>query len=242
MPRLLKSLLTPIVLGLLLFLCTADTQAESFVINKGSVTAGRSAIFNTFAIDITGDNSGMLARVFTFGGGIAAANQCFTSGPCIPGTSVNLGSNTGPVGPTDFLAGGAVTLNGTRYFISTDPFPPPGGAGLALSGSLLFSAGSLVIPITDDPTVTLTAPFTMSGGFGGLNDSGSFSFDFAGSGIATLVLNRAGTDRGNPTYTFQSVTYTFNPTSVPEPATMVMLGMGLLGMGVRSWKARRSRA
>jgi hypothetical protein len=236
MPRLSKSFLTLIAVSVLL-VCSVRTNAESFLINSGSVTAGRSAIFNSFTLNIAGASSAMSARVSTFGGSIAAANQCFTSGPCIPGTSVSLGSNTGPLGPTDFLSGGTVVLNGSKYFIATETFPPPGF--LALSGSLLFSAGSVNIPITDDPTITLTAPFTMSGGFGGHNESGTFSFDFTGSGIATLVLDRAGTDRGNPTYTFRSLTYAFSPTSIPEPVTIVLLGTGLVGVGIKARKRRR---
>jgi len=238
MPRLSQYLLILVTVCLLL-VCSIATKAEPFVINSGSVTGERSALFNAFSLNISGAASSMTTRVSTFGGNIFPANQCFTSGPCIPGTSINLSGSTGALGPTDFFPGGTLLLNGTKFFIATENFPPSGSGFLAVSGSLLFSAGSVIIPVTDDPSITLTAPFTMSGGFGGHNETGTFSFDFNGSGIATLVLNRAGTDRGHPTYTFGSVTYTFTPTSVPEPVTLVLMGTGLIGIGLKARKRRR---
>ena len=115
----LKHLLSSAAVSLLLLICTTNTNADSFVIDSGSVVAGRSALYNTFTFGMSGANSEMSARVFSFGGGIPAS-QCLTVGACIPGTSVSLSSNTGPLGPSDFLGGGSVVLNdGTELEVST---------------------------------------------------------------------------------------------------------------------------
>jgi hypothetical protein len=173
----LRNLLACAAVTFLILVGTTNTRADSFVINGGYIVAqGVSSNFS-FTFGISGAGSGMSARASTSGGGIAAAN-CFSGGPCIPGSSVNLSSNTGILDPTDFL-GGFVVVNGTQYSIS----------GMGLVGSAVFTAGSVVIPFSDDPTVTLTAPFTMDSRWGGRSDAGNIFFDFSGSGIATLVLN-----------------------------------------------------
>jgi hypothetical protein len=237
-PR-VKTLLTSTAIFILTLTYAHAAKADSFVIQNGTVVAQRS-VLNVFTISIAGTGAAMSSGIRTFGGNISAANQCFAGGPCVAGSSINLGSGTGPLNPSDFT-GGFVEINGTHYFISTSivSLPPPGG--LAISGSAFFLAGNVIIPVTDDEMVTLTSPFTMTSGFVGRGDSGTFLFDFTGSGIATIVLTGAQSANGGRTYVFQSITYAFTPTAVPEPTTIVTLALGLSGLGARFFKKQRAR-
>jgi hypothetical protein len=90
---------------------------------------------------------------------------------------------------------------------------------------LNFSAGTVIVPITSDPFITLTAPFTLtSGGLGGVG--------LTGGGTALLSLRFVGTDAsGNSQYRFDGLTYSFGGSEpVPEPASMLLLLTGVLAL------------
>lgn len=238
MSPILKKLFVLSSISVLLVICSANAKADPYLIQSGSVTASGISGNSTFVFAVGGSNASMSALTSTSGGSIAAS-QCFAGGPCIPGFSVNLSSNTGALAPSDFPSSGTVVLNGQTYFISSGLGPLPPFPGLAVTGSASFTAGSVIIPVSDAPTVTLTAPFTMDSHWIGRWDSGNIFFDFSGSGTATLVLNRVASKEGDPTYSLQSVTYNFSPTAVPEPATMIMLGTGLASVGLKAIMKRR---
>src|SRR5262245_57776331 len=100
-----------------------------------------------------------------------------------------------------------------------------------MTGSFGFTTGNVSIPLSNDPTLTLSAPFTVGGGFNTIN--GAFSFTFSGTGTAIATLNRYDfTPSGLALYRLSSITYTFVP-PVPEPGSLALISLGVTGLVVR---------
>ena len=134
------------------------------------------------------------------------------------------------VGVTDFN-GGIATVDGTTYPVEVlNPFFPQPGH-VALSFSMRAFASPIVIPITTDPTITLTAPFIGDGSVSGRGPNFQFVFSrsFTATGIVTLTLTR--TTFGD--YWVREVNYSFNATPTPEPATLLLLGTGFAAVTAR---------
>jgi len=94
----------------------------------------------------------------------------------------------------------------------------------------------LTIPQVDTPgpaTITVTTPFTASGGIVARDFNGGEALVMEGQGTATIVLSLA-----FPTaYRLQSAHYEF--TAVPEPGTAALILMGFFGVCFwhsRSWR------
>jgi hypothetical protein len=65
-------------------------------------------------------------------------------------------------------------------------------------------------------------------------DNAVFSTTLQGSGTATLQLIFSGLNaNGESLFFFQSLTYNFGATEVPEPMTITLLAAGLMVLGAK---------
>ena len=205
------------IVALLFVISVSSAVAQADPVTGGFYRFGGSFSSLTERMSFGGPGYGVSGLASTqFGISLPAMFTCF---PCATGTSVNLSSSAFLVAG-DF-AFGTITVNGISRSLATS--------------SMGFSAGTVIVPVTTDPFVTLSAPFTLTNG--GASGGGIGVGGLTGSGTAFLSLDFVGTDAaGNRLYRFNELTYIFNsgiapvPEPVPEPASMLLLLSGVLAL------------
>ena len=212
--------MSKIVIGLCAFMTLAITpsvRADPLVITSGSVSLVGAFFGTTYSLN--GQNFSMNGGG---DGGFSAARNCT---PCLSGST--LGVNTVIIG--NGLGSATVTINGATF------------PNLSILGTLQLSGGGFTIPAALT-NITLTSGFNLSASIFGCPgpaflctmDNAVFSTTLQGSGTATLQLIFSGLNaNGDSLFFFQSLTYNFGATEVPEPMTITLLAAGLMAVGAK---------
>jgi hypothetical protein len=209
---------------LLLFIClplASEVRADPILVTGGSASVDANA----------GGRFTLIGNGFVLQGGTNwGTNSCPV---CRSGETISVGSFN--AGLFDIRVGPAI-INGVSY------------DRLLYSGFLRFE-GSIVIPNDTSSLITLTTPFDFNGHLNGCTSStisgcpdADVVFDsfLIGHGIATVTLHSFDGGSMGRLYWLGGVRYDFAPTPTPEPATMILLGTGLAGIGAAVRRKRRA--
>jgi hypothetical protein len=168
--------------------------------------------------------------------GSTSVFQCGYPDTCPPGTALDLTTVFGGEGGNFSLGNGGATVDGVAYGDHASE------EQIELRGTLTFDSSTVIVPTATDGAIFLTAPVVMHGQIAGFL-AGGFEplFERTVHGTGTVGLRLFGVDGFLPPYTFSEIGYSLSRDPVPEPATMLLVGTALAGLGVRRATSGRSR-
>jgi hypothetical protein len=210
-----------LALSLILFslIVATSASADPIVVSSGFLTAPREP---PGTVSLRGTRGFSLeGRIDPFEGRVDPLLGC---NPCLPGTHLSVGGNL-----SGSVFSGPATLDGTTY---------PSIWGADSPASLFFEIfGGTAIPAFQNAPTTVRTPFTALGKF--FVPYPGLPVGFRAGGFATVHLMPTFTGPGDPpAWYVQSVRYDFvDPSTVPEPATLGLVSIGLLAVVRRRRKA-----
>ncbi len=205
-----------ILVTLFCLLTFSAARAESVVLTSGTITGTTHGVDNPCFLVVSGDNFSLRA----FGEPFHGPNNAFP----LAGSTFSFTPNFRAFTPSVLsVTHDGITRSDTAMFASID-----------------FSPFLITLPTDTTSTAITGIPFTMTGSlqFVQLNQTPPptpiFNVDVSGQGTTTFNISYAGQGR----YTIDSIVYTFQPTPTPEPATLLLLGSGLIGT-IAAYRKRR---
>ncbi len=206
-------------LGAALLMIAGPAAADTFVLGPPS----------TISLDFEGNG-------FFFTGEGFSARQNFEAelglffgaspgcDPCTVGQTYDPSFTT----TNTFMGKGTATVGSTSY------------SNVSFFGDLSVAATPIAFPDTDADGVRIKAPFTFTGTLRGFqSDTLAFSVDLTGVGFSDRFFDRfsPGDNRFGAGENRLSYFFTESPAQTPEPASMLLLGTGIVGLIARRFKS-----
>lgn len=180
------------------------------------ITSGLFVVPGMFDHDLMIQGAGISADVgLSSLSPVSAYQQCRTR--CEPGTTIGLYAYADGLDVR-----GDVTYLGESFGV--------GSASQRFNGNMIVEfTGEAVLPPLVGPTAEVTAPFLFEGSIFPPTTSTLSPGTLTGGGLATLTLRAQSVPSIGPGWTFQRLEYLFieDPSVVPEPASMLLVGSGL---------------